>query len=560
MCNERGRYLSQINSISRSSDFYHDPFDNWCFYERLWMTEISHLRERNLVSASSYGSPRSNFFAVKEEFQQPYNCGKLKSFKIILFLQIKRSGYNDRSSLAAVSQTVRIWKHVRIADGLQSSFSKELITPFGPKLSNYLKSAALLKVSSSENLSVMKPLNKRDTTKIGVNRLRNVLTHHVTSVLLSSGAHKCIYNPRKIIEKLGSLQSSSELCIVLFENHIQSVDLDDHHKPEFRRVFSSSIIENGHQSSSVLEKVSHELFSVHMSDSSPEAHAPAVTLQMPHLPVTAVTRVSEKFSGETTCSTGTTNTSAGLLGQSKSKNVMAVKTSNQSVKAWNSSTVRTVGSSATGENTTSVTKSVSTVSYGTSSGTKTSESATDSYCDVTPSSLPTSSPTTVHRQVERRRELVRSQTLPRTTGTQARKALLEKSEHSGGKGKGESRVKLKRSQSFAVASPSSIKQILLDWCRSKTIGYKHIDLQNFSSSWNDGMAFCALVPSFFPEAFDYNKLDPANGKRNFELAFTMAEKVAHCDRLIEVDDMMMMGHKPDPMCVFTYVQSLYNHL
>ncbi|XP_074778686.1 smoothelin-like protein 2 isoform X1 [Athene noctua] len=335
----------------------------------------------------------------------------------------------------------------------------------------------------------------------------------------------------------GGFSSHARLAVT---GRSQSVDLDDHHKPEFRRVFSSSIIENGHQSSSVQEKVSHEHSSVNVSDSSPEAHAPAVTLQMPHLPVTAVTRISEKFPGETTCSTGTTNTSAGLLGQSKSKNAMAVKTSNQS------------------ENTTSVTKSVSTVSYGMSSGTKTSESATDSYCDVTPSSH--SSPITVHRQVERRRELVRSQTLPRTSGTQARKALLEKYEHSGGKGKGESRVKLKRSQSFAVASASSIKQILLDWCRSKTIGYKHIDLQNFSSSWNDGMAFCALVHSFFPEAFDYSKLDPANRKRNFELAFTMAEKMAHCDRLIEVDDMMMMGHKPDPMCVFTYVQSLYNHL
>ncbi|XP_009699347.1 PREDICTED: smoothelin-like protein 2, partial [Cariama cristata] len=335
----------------------------------------------------------------------------------------------------------------------------------------------------------------------------------------------------------GRFSSRAKLAVT---GRSQSVDLDDHHKPEFRRVFSSSIIENGHQSSSGQAKVSHELTSFHMSDSSPEAHAPAVTLQMPHLPVTAVTRISERFSGETICSTGTTNVSAGLLGHSKSKNVMAVKTSNQS------------------ENTTSVTKSVSTVSYGTSSGTKTGESASASYCDVTPSSH--SSPPAVHRQVERRRELVRSQTLPRITGTQARKALFEKFEHNSGKGKGESRAKLKRSQSFAVASASSIKQILLDWCRSKTIGYKHIDLQNFSSSWNDGMAFCALVHSFFPEAFDYNKLDPANRKQNFELAFTTAEKMAHCDRLIEVDDMMVMGHKPDPMCVFTYVQSLYNHL
>ncbi|KAM6315695.1 smoothelin-like protein 2 isoform 1-T1 [Podargus strigoides] len=353
----------------------------------------------------------------------------------------------------------------------------------------------------------------------------------------------------------GRFSSHAKLAVT---GRSQSVDLDDHHKPEFRRVFSSSVIENGHRSSSGQAKVSHELTSFHTSDSSPEAHAPAVTLQMPHLPVTAITRISEKFSGETICSTVTTNASAGLLGQSKSKNAMAVKTSNQPVKAWNSNTMRTMGSSATGENTTSVTKSVSTVSCGTSSGTKTGESATDSYCDVTPSSH--SSPPTVHRQVERRRELVRSQTLPRITGTQGRKALFEKFEHDGGKGKGESRAKLKRSQSFGVASASSIKQILLDWCRSKTIGYKHIDLQNFSSSWNDGMAFCALVHSFFPEAFDYNKLDPANRKQNFELAFTMAEKMAHCDRLIEVDDMMVMGHKPDPMCVFTYVQSLYNHL
>ncbi|NXJ90096.1 SMTL2 protein, partial [Corythaixoides concolor] len=342
----------------------------------------------------------------------------------------------------------------------------------------------------------------------------------------------------------GRFPSRAKLAVT---GRSQSVDLDDHHKPEFRRVFSSSIIENGHQSSVGQAKASHELTSFHMSDSSPEAHAPAVTLQMPHLPVTAVTRISEKFSGEAICSTGATTASAGQLGQSKNKNAMA----NFCPDASCFSCFYT-------ENTTSVTKSVSTVSYEPSSGTKNDESATDSYCNVTPSSH--SSPPTVPRQVERRRELVRSQTLPRTTGTQARKALFEKFEHDGGKGKGQSRAKLKRSQSFGVASASSIKQILLDWCRSKTIGYKHIDLQNFSSSWNDGMAFCALVHSFFPEAFDYNKLDPANRKQNFELAFTMAEKMAHCDRLIEVDDMMVMGHKPDPMCVFTYVQSLYNHL
>uniref|UniRef100_A0A8C0H2L6 Smoothelin like 2 n=1 Tax=Chelonoidis abingdonii TaxID=106734 RepID=A0A8C0H2L6_CHEAB len=308
----------------------------------------------------------------------------------------------------------------------------------------------------------------------------------------------------------------------------QSVDLDDHNEPETRRASNSSIVENGHQSLAGQAKVSQEVTSsLQMSNSSPEEHAPAVTLRMPHLPVTAVTRVPEKFSGETSLLSGISNTTSGLIGQSRSQNEAVMKTSSQSVSL----------------------KLFLVFSF---------SNTIDSYYDVTPKSC--SPPPTVHRQVERRRELVRSQTLPRTSGTQARKALFEKLEQDNGKGKGESKAKLKRSQSFGVASASSIKQILLDWCRSKTIGYKHLDLQNFSSSWSDGMAFCALVHSFFPEAFDYNALDPANRKQNFELAFTMAEKLAHCDRLIEVDDMMVMGRKPDPMCVFTYVQSLYNHL
>ncbi|NWI76647.1 SMTL2 protein, partial [Dryoscopus gambensis] len=349
----------------------------------------------------------------------------------------------------------------------------------------------------------------------------------------------------------GTFSSRAKLAVT---GRSQSVDLDDHQKPEFRRVFSSSIIENGHRSSSTGQaKVAHELACFQKSESSsPEAHAPAVTLQMPHLPVTAVTRTSEKFSGENICPTGKTITSSCPLGHGKGTNTVGVKPSNHPVSALMHLFCFYI------ENATSVSKSVSTVNYGLHGGTRTGESAVDSYGDVTPSSH--SPPPTVRHHVERRRELVRSQTLPRTIGTQARKALLEKLERDDGKGKGESRAKLKRSLSFGVASASSIKQILLDWCRSKTVGYKHIDLQNFSSSWNDGMAFCALVHSFFPEAFDYNKLDPANRKQNFELAFTTAEKMAHCDRLIEVEDMMVMGHKPDPMCIFTYVQSLYSHL
>ncbi|KAM9846985.1 uncharacterized protein ACBR49_010231 [Aulostomus maculatus] len=161
--------------------------------------------------------------------------------------------------------------------------------------------------------------------------------------------------------------------------------------------------------------------------------------------------------------------------------------------------------------------------------------------------------------VEFKQDVMKSHTLPRANGAQAKRALFERMNSEPTKPK-DSKPKLKRSQSFGVSSASGIKQILLEWCRSKTIGYQNIDIQNFSSCWSDGMAFCALVHSFFPLEFDYNALDPANRKRNLELAFTTAEDQADCLRLIEVEDMLEMGDKPDPMCVFTYVQSLYNHL
>ncbi|KAM7051440.1 smoothelin isoform 8-T8 [Molossus nigricans] len=188
------------------------------------------------------------------------------------------------------------------------------------------------------------------------------------------------------------------------------------------------------------------------------------------------------------------------------------------------------------------------------------------------------------RQAEKKKELMKAQSLPKTSASQARKAMIEKLEKEGATGSPSGpRAAVQRSTSFGVPNANSIKQMLLDWCRAKTRGYEHVDIQNFSSSWSDGMAFCALVHNFFPEAFDYGQLSPQNRRQNFEVAFSSAETHADCPQLldtedmvrlrepdwkmlvdcvplVEVEDMMIMGKKPDPKCVFTYVQSLYNHL
>ncbi|XP_075847874.1 smoothelin-like protein 2 [Microtus pennsylvanicus] len=342
--------------------------------------------------------------------------------------------------------------------------------------------------------------------------------------------------------RLGTARFSSHATFSL-SGRSQSVEQDEACDLEVRRTSNSCILENGHQLGAGSANGSSEV----QTSSAPEPPRPrpvSLSLRLPHQPVTAVTRVSEKFSGETSAS-ALSPTSAAIQGAFSPSPSEAISPWTPSPTEKNSSFMRSLS--------------------GSGYGAVTAGNHKDSPPLVTPPQSPPSSQppamTQAPRQGERRRELVRSQTLPRTSGAQARKALFEKWEQdTASKGKGETRAKLKRSQSFGVASASSIKQILLEWCRSKTVGYQHVDLQNFSSSWSDGMAFCALVHSFFPDAFDYNALSPTQRQKNFELAFTMAENLANCERLIEVEDMMVMGRKPDPMCVFTYVQSLYNHL
>ncbi|XP_064793293.1 smoothelin-like isoform X2 [Oncorhynchus masou masou] len=166
------------------------------------------------------------------------------------------------------------------------------------------------------------------------------------------------------------------------------------------------------------------------------------------------------------------------------------------------------------------------------------------------------------RQAEKRKELMRAQTLPKMSAAQSRKAMIEKlDKESGGPGnKAVAKVNtVQRSASCVVPNANSIKQMLLDWCRAKTRSYQNVDIQNFSSSWSDGMAFCALVHNFFPEAFDYSSLTPANRRHNFEVAFSTAEKLADCPELLDVEDMVRM-REPDWKCVYTYLQEFYRGL
>ncbi|XP_067639159.1 uncharacterized protein [Eurosta solidaginis] len=106
------------------------------------------------------------------------------------------------------------------------------------------------------------------------------------------------------------------------------------------------------------------------------------------------------------------------------------------------------------------------------------------------------------------------------------------------------------------ARAATAKEQLLQWCQSKTQEYENIKITNFSASWSDGLAFCALIHHFLPDAFDYSKLTSKSRRHNFELAFTVADEKAGIAPLLDVEDMVEMS-RPDWKCVFIYVQSIY---
>merc|ERR1712156_1345551 len=72
-------------------------------------------------------------------------------------------------------------------------------------------------------------------------------------------------------------------------------------------------------------------------------------------------------------------------------------------------------------------------------------------------------------------------------------------------------------------------EAILIWCQCRTREYETVNINDFTQSWASGLAFCALIHNFFPNAFDFNALraePPQDRLKNFELAFTTGEKFA----------------------------------
>ncbi|KAI6237537.1 hypothetical protein M3Y95_00275500 [Aphelenchoides besseyi] len=100
------------------------------------------------------------------------------------------------------------------------------------------------------------------------------------------------------------------------------------------------------------------------------------------------------------------------------------------------------------------------------------------------------------------------------------------------------------------------KEALLLWVQRKVMDYPNVKVDNFTSSWRNGMAFNALIHAHRPELVNFDALNPQDGIGNLNNAFDIAEKKLEIARLLDAED-VNVPH-PDEKSIITYV-SLYYH-
>lgn len=98
----------------------------------------------------------------------------------------------------------------------------------------------------------------------------------------------------------------------------------------------------------------------------------------------------------------------------------------------------------------------------------------------------------------------------------------------------------------------SAKEGLLLWCQRKTACYDEVEVRDFSTSWNDGLAFCALLDIHRPDLIDFDSLDKSDHKGNMQLAFDLAAEEIGIPKLLDVEDVADVA-KPDERSLMTYI-------
>nr|KAF6302420.1 actinin alpha 2 [Pipistrellus kuhlii] len=104
---------------------------------------------------------------------------------------------------------------------------------------------------------------------------------------------------------------------------------------------------------------------------------------------------------------------------------------------------------------------------------------------------------------------------------------------------------------------TSAKEGLLLWCQRKTAPYRNVNIQNFHTSWKDGLGLCALIHRHRPDLIDYSKLNKDDPVGNINLAMEIAEKHLDIPKMLDAEDVVDTA-RPDERALMTYVSCFYH--
>ncbi|CAL8103165.1 unnamed protein product [Calicophoron daubneyi] len=105
------------------------------------------------------------------------------------------------------------------------------------------------------------------------------------------------------------------------------------------------------------------------------------------------------------------------------------------------------------------------------------------------------------------------------------------------------------------------RDALMLWCQLKTAGYPQVEICDFTNSWRDGLAFCALLHRHCPSLIDYDYMVALDNEPwiRVETAFDVAADHLGIPELVEPMDFVSSWWS-DERCVLTVVVTWYRWL